>query len=100
MSYSQFGWFSSKIEQVEYCHALLATINFLASDVPSNLSEQLLRSARVHVDTELSSRLQFILEEYDYVVKDEKGINTAREKILAYAGKTEEEWSNLLERYV
>ena len=69
--------------------------------MPSNLSEQLLRSARLHVDTELSSRLQFILEEYDYVVKDERSGNSAREKILNYAGKTEEEeWSSLIEKYV
>jgi len=71
------------------------------ANVPNNLSEQLLRSARVHVDTELSSRLQFILEEYDYVVKDERSVNKATEKILAYAGKTEgEEWSSLIEKYV
>ena len=69
--------------------------------MPSNLSEQLLTSARVHVDTELSSRLQFILEEFDYVVKDERNAITAREKILAYSGKTEEEeWSHLIEKYV
>ena len=55
----------------------------------------------MHVDTELSSRLQFILEEYDYVVKDERSVNKATEKILAYAGKTEgEEWSSLIEKYV
>ena len=60
-----------------------------------------MRSARLHVDTELSSRLQFILEEYDYVVKDERSGNLAREKILTYAGKTEEEeWSSLIEKYV
>lgn len=54
----------------------------------------------MHVDTELSSRLQFILEEYDYVVKDERSVNKAREKILAYAGKTVgEEWSSLGEKY-
>ena len=53
------------------------------------------------MDTELSSRLQFILEEYDYVVKDERSGNSAREKILNYAGKTEEEeWSSLIEKYV
>ena len=77
------------------------TMIFACSDVPNNLSEDLLRSARVHVDTELSSRLQFILEEYDYVVKDERSVNKAREKILTYAGKTEgEEWSSLIEKYV
>ena len=69
------------------------------TDVPRNLSERLLASARLHVDTDLPARLQLILEEYDYVVRDERSRAAAREKILAYAGKTEDEdWSSLIEK--
>ena len=59
----------------------------------------MLDAARLHVDTDLPSRLQLILEEYDYIVRDEDSVAAAVKKIHNYAAKTEADtWEELVER--
>ena len=51
------------------------------------------------MDTDLPSRLQLILEEYDYIVRDEDSVAAALQKIHNYAAKTEADtWEELVER--
>ena len=55
--------------------------------------------ARVHIDVDLNSRLEFILEEYDYILKDEKDINSMLAKIDNYVDRKDNaSWSTLIER--
>ena len=59
----------------------------------------MLHTARLHVDTDLPSRLQLILAEYDYIVRDEDSVAAALQKIHNYAAKTEADtWEELVER--
>ena len=51
------------------------------------------------MDTDLPSRLQLILEEYDFIVRDEDSVAAALQKIHNYAAKTEADtWEELVER--
>ena len=55
--------------------------------------------ARVHIDVDLNSRLEFILEEYDYILKDEKDIKGMLAKIDNYVDRKDNaSWSTLIER--
>ena len=70
--------------------------------VPSNVEECLLQSARIHVDTDLDDRLEFIIKEFDYIVKDERSVAGAQEKILKYSGinnNDDQHWSEIIERF-
>ena len=58
-------------------------------------------SARIHVETDLNLRLESIMEEYDYIVRDESNIQEMITKIENYNGKQPEEtWKQLAERYI
>ena len=47
----------------------------------------------------INVRLEFIIQEYDYILKDERVVGEALEKIKVYAGLREESsWEGLLER--
>ena len=55
--------------------------------------------ARIHIDVDLNNRLEFILEEYDYILKDEKDIRSMLEKIDNYVDRKDDfSWSSLIER--
>ena len=67
--------------------------------VPSNLEKCLLPSARLHLDMELDKRLEFIIQEYDYIIKDERAVEQAVDKIQMYAGlKEDNNWEEILEK--
>ena len=59
----------------------------------------MLLSARLHIDTVLEDRIQFILKEYEYICKDETSISAALAQIETYSGKkTAETWADLEDR--
>ena len=59
----------------------------------------ILMPARIHIDVDLNNRLEFILEEYDYILKDEKDIKSMLEKIDNYVDRKDDfSWSSLIER--
>ena len=58
----------------------------------------ILMPARIHIDVDLNNRLEFILEEYDYILKDEKDIRSMLEKIDNYVDRKDDfSWSSLIE---
>ena len=56
--------------------------------------------ARLHCEVQLNSRLELILQEYDYIVKDEMCVEEIVKQIESYASKSpEENWDMKINRF-